>query len=261
MKYSPHDLLPTKNPKEQIHKNEIDYFYNNVVHHLIPDMVRMVANGIPVDLFKVRELEETVNTVLLTVRNRLANNELMQQFLNERNKDAIANKTNELLSKRKEYTEFISEFNLENMVHRTYVVNTYLKRLGLDKEYYMDKWAIKDLKKVNAILKSTLIQSILDKTLPSNNEIVLEAMENLAKDKANIYNKKYEEKAENLTEEDVAKEFNPNSPVQKQAFFAYLGIESEEQTETGNDKWGREQIEQLLNYVNILIEQEVKNGQ
>ena len=57
--YTPWSLLPVDRPKDT--HPPIDYFYQNVAKHLIRDTVRIMANGIQIDLNKVEELEETLD--------------------------------------------------------------------------------------------------------------------------------------------------------------------------------------------------------
>ena len=54
----PHNLLPIVRPLEDTTQYDETYFYENVVKHLIPDIVQMEANGIPIDLSKVSVLED-----------------------------------------------------------------------------------------------------------------------------------------------------------------------------------------------------------
>ena len=85
---------------------------------------------------------------------------------------------------------------------------------------------------------------------------ITSAMETLANDKADIYNKnKIDTKIEQLQEQDIIRGFNPGSPVQKQNFFKFYGIESEKETKTGNPQWDRKELERLQKLINIMIDE------
>ena len=81
-------------------------------------------------------------------------------------------------------------------------------------------------------------------------------MDALANDTADIYNKhKMDTKIEQLQEQDIIRGFNPGSPVQKQNFFKFYGIESEKGTKTGNPQWDRKELERLQKLINIMIDE------
>ena len=122
----PHNLLPIVRPLEDTTQYDETYFYDNVVKALIPDIVQMEANGIPIDLKKVAKLETTVNGVLDEVHRKLANNDMMLDFLKSVAKEHKKAKTEELEGKKKEAADFLKTFNVNNTAHRTYVVNSYL---------------------------------------------------------------------------------------------------------------------------------------
>ena len=252
----PHNLLPIVRPLEDTTQYDETYFYEKVVKHLIPDIAQMEANGIPIDLSKVSVLEDTVINVLDEVYKKLANNELMLKFLKTISTQYKKDKTEELEAKKKTPEDFIKPFNITNKVHRSYAVNTYL--LSIDrKDMCMEEWSIKDLRKLNQILASNFLQALLDKTINSSMGVyILSAMEALAKDKADIYNKnKIDTKIEQLQEQNIIHEFNPGSPIQKQNFFKFYGIESEKETKTGNPQWDRKELERLQKLINMMIDE------
>ena len=252
----PHDLLPIKRPLEDSNSPNEVYFYNEVIQPLIKDIVQMEANGIPIDLTKVSVLEDTVTNVLDEVHRKLANNELMLKFLRTVATQYKKDKAEELETKKKTPEDFIKPFDIKNKVHRSYAVNTYL--LSIDrKDMCMEEWSVKDLQKLNQILASNFLQALLDKTINSSMEVyITSAMEALANDKADIYNKnKIGTKIEQLQEQDIIRGFNPGSPIQKQNFFKFYGIESEKETKTGNPQWDRKELERLQKLINIMIDE------
>ena len=252
----PHNLLPIVRPLEDTIQYDETYFYENVAQPLIKDIVQMEANGIPIDLTKVSVLEDTVTNVLDEVYKKLANNELMLKFLRTVTTQYKKDKAEELETKKKTSEDFIKPFDIKNKVHRSYAVNTYL--LSIDrKDMCMEEWSVKDLRKLNQILASNFLQALLDKTINSSMEVyITSAMETLANDKADIYNKnKTDTKIEQLQEQDIIRGFNPGSPVQKQNFFKFYGIESEKETKTGNPQWDRKELERLQKLINIMIDE------
>ena len=122
----------------------------------------------------------------------------------------------------------------------------------------MDKWSIKDLKKLNQILASKFLSDLL------LNEDIQEYMQlhinkgmlALAEAKAEAYNKnKIETKINNLQEANLISSFNPGSSTQKQNFFKFYGIESEKETKTGNPQWDRTELLRLQKLINIMIDE------
>ena len=255
MTYSPYNLLPIKNPSTEA--PDRTYFYENVVRHLIPDIIDMEANGIPIDLSKVQELETVLDGVLDKVRDELETNTVMLEFLKTVAGGLKKAKIEELENKKKDFEEFIKPFDIGNKVHRTYVVNAYLRKIHPHMNLEMDDWSIKDLKKLLSLISSTFIENILQKKVDTWMLSDINAgMEDLAQEKANIYNKnRVESKINELSEEKLIKSFNPNSPLQAQQFFAYYGITSEKLTNAGNPSWDRDELERLQKLLEILIEE------
>ena len=81
---TPIDLLPITRPLEDTNPPDDLFFYENVVSKLIPDIIKLEATGIPIDLDKVKEVEKTVNEVLENVSITLENNPLVQEYLKEK---------------------------------------------------------------------------------------------------------------------------------------------------------------------------------
>lgn len=252
----PIDLLPIKRPLEDSDYPDETYFYQNVVCKLIPDIIRMETNGIPINLSKVSGVEETVNSALENVYTQIAASPLMLKHLEAENKAKCAAKAQVLETKKKTIEDFLVVYNSKNKVHRAYVVNYYLT--SIDKtDMCMDEWSVKDLKKLNQIISSKFLQDLIDNNIQSYMESTINAaMQKLAQDKAEAYNKnKIESKIEAVKSEKLIKSFNPGSSLQKAKFFAFYGVESENETAAGNAKWDRKEIERLLKLLNNLIEE------
>lgn len=250
--YSPWDLLPINNPKDE--QPDKDYFYNNVVKYLIPDIVEMEANGIPISLDKVAELDEIVSKTLEEVKERLKNNPLVIKFLESKYIKVKKQKIENIKQKKKEITDFIVEFNIKNKIHRSYVINTYLDSIE-NSHMKMDEWSIKDTKKLNQIIASKFISDLLDSKEFKDNYHINEGMKKLASNKCEAYNKnKIEKKIETVQQEKSLPEFNPSSSSQLGEFFKFYEIESENITPAENPKWDRQELERVQRMLKIEIE-------
>ena len=58
----PLDLLPIEHPAK--HEESPEYFYNNVVKHLIPDFIRIMNNGLTINEKAVDKLRDVLDNVL-----------------------------------------------------------------------------------------------------------------------------------------------------------------------------------------------------
>ena len=252
----PIDLLPIVRPLDSDEYPDETFFYRNVVCKLIPDIVKMETNGIPINLTKVSGVEDTVNNALENVYAQIAKSPLMLKYLESENKAKRKVKEQQLEAKKKTADDFLIVFNSKNKTHRTYVVNYYLKDNNKD-DMCMDEWSVKDLKKLCQVLTSKFLQDLADNNIQSYMTKTIEAaMQELAKHKAEAYNKnKIETKLEAVQTEQLVKAFNPGSSLQKAKFFSFYNIESENETAAGNAKWDRKEIERLLKLLDNLIEE------
>jgi len=249
-------VLPASNPKEKDNRVTRRYFYENVVKHLIYPTVRLMMTGIKIDENKVEELENTIVKVLNTVDETLHNNELIKNFLKMKEKNLYDCTINELQNKKKQATAFLpTEFNSKKIDHISYLTNTVLEHLTLNFSYIPEKqlpngairWTKTDIKKFINInekhraTKLSILNDLIQGTLNEDSTIVKQAMQKLAEDKAEIYNKKYDKKIEDI---DIKLKFNPGSSKQKIELFKYLEVKPEKYSKTtGEPSWGREAIE------------------
>lgn len=253
--YSPHDLLPAPLPSET--KYTTKFFYNNVAKHLIPCFVKIMNNGIHIDLNKVEELEKELETQLNNVESKLANNELIKQFQTLQHKKLIDAYIAEQKSKLKPVEHFIKPFNYKNMVHRSYFMYVYANKQGISQPTIIlegttiPKWEAKLVKKLAT--SNPFLARFLNGEITDSNVFVKESMELLATHKMELYNQKYLGAIE--TPELEVPAFNPASSSQKQLFFEWLGVDSEATSkDTGKPSWDRDQIEILNKQLNILKE-------
>jgi hypothetical protein len=244
--YSPWDLLPAPLPSESIYYTR--YFYENVAKHFIKDFVRIMNNGLGIDLYRVMELEEELDNQIANVHRNLADNPLIQRFQKEQYKTKTHNYILEQKGKMKSKEHFIKPFSYKNMTHRSYFMYIYANKHGISfpeetlPGTNIPKWPVKLVKKLAD--SRPILNKLLHGNLTDTNPIVKEALNKLAQDKADMYNQKYLQKIDNPDLE--LDSFNPSSPKQKQELFEFLGIESESTSSTtGLPSWDRDEIERV----------------
>ena len=239
----PFELLPQPFPCDYDPSEEDSlYFYKNFVKPMIPDMIQMMDTGLNIDPVAVEDLRVTIDTVLENVAQKLSESLLVQQY--QKHALPAAQKAHE-----EKCTQAIrtAEFYLKDyngsMLHRTWVVNTYLAKKG-KLEDIRDKWSFSDVKQYNVFAESNFFSQLLNKSYYKFDERIIEGMQALAEYKAELWNRPREEKAAIPV---TIEPFNPGSAKQKQEFFKMLGIDAlAESDKTGDASWGRDQIEELL---------------
>ena len=243
--YTPWTQLPAPEPcTVDYHPS---YFYYNTAKFLVRDTVRLMGNGLPVDLVKVRALDEEVGEILKEIDDRLHSNPYIQQYLQEARERAIKKKEKENRSKMKSVDSFIQQFNPKDAVHKSYFMNCLADLVGFKKPTELlpsgkPKWSHTLIKK---IAKSNKVaERLVNKDISHDNKLAQQAMLQLAEDKAAVYNKKYLGPVE-LSEKEEPR-FNPRSAKQKRELFEMLDVEPEEfSPTTGDASWDREQIERV----------------
>lgn len=246
----PIDLLPIEDPLTDKNPPDDLYFYENVIMPILPYVMEMEANGIPIDLTEVRKLEDLTEEVLSKVHQIIDTNPIIIDFLTEQSEDF----RNNAHAKTKIKEDYVVTFNRNNVIHRTFVVNEYLKSIHADKDC-MDKWSIKDIAKYASITGSKFLEDIARNNIlnPDTAAKIHFYMEVFAIQKANLYNEKVKSRVEGKAK-DI--KFNPGSTKQKAMLFEFLGIKSEEETPKGQDKWDRDQLEILKKKLEMEIENE-----
>jgi DNA polymerase I-like protein with 3'-5' exonuclease and polymerase domains len=244
-KYSPHDQLPAPEPKTV--EYDVDHFYKNTARYLVKDTVRVMDNGLAIDLNKVIELEEVLVEQLTEVDKELASNKYIEQYLNQRYATQIKEYKKDRKSKMRNADYYLKEFKPFDMMHRSYFMEEYASAKGWSKPEEklptgVSKWPANLVKKYAAT--NRLLKSLLDKTIPLNTPAAVKAMEKLAKDKADMYNQKY---LDQVKSPDVKYPvFNPASSTQKQELFKMLGFVSQKVSKkTGLPSWDRDEIENI----------------
>ena len=242
--YSPWDILPAPDPKS--YNPPLDYFYDEVAKHLIKDTVKVMQNGLPIDLDRVRELEATLDTVLADVEARLAANPVIREFQLLQFEQLKSNYIAEQTSKLKSPSEFIKPFKPKDMVHRSY----FMEALRTDSDFnppdvYLECGTPKYDLKFTKSISHPAVQLLLSGSLKPTNKYVQQAQLAIATLKSELHNRSYLSNIETLPLE--LPRFNPASPPQKQKLFEALGFESEKTSkDTGLPSWDRAQVERLL---------------
>jgi len=241
---NPIDLLPIEHPiKVDPSIGELDYFYKNVSKHLINDVVRVMNNGIPIDLAKVAELEKTVKNVLADVEARLADNKVIQDFQAFMYPKKFKAFKDEQELRKRPLSYYLKPYK-GTIPQRTYVVNAYLGAIG-SPHAGKDKWTIKDLKGLNVLLEDPEIADIISGD--TNEETAKWGMLAMAEAKLVVYNKSVDTKVKTEgTHEKLLPPFNPGSNKQKRELFEWLKIPAiRHSKDTGEPSWNREAIEEL----------------
>jgi len=235
--YSPWDLLPAPVPSSESPAS--DYFYHEVLKHLIPDTVRLMNNGIPIDMDKVEALEVVLDQVLAEVDATLAANPIIQRFQADQHSRLVEAYVAEQSSKMKPPSHFVKPFKPKDMTHRSYFMNEFAQANSLQQpsELIPDtncpKWTARQVKPF-ADSRPTL-QRLLDGTLDESTPLVQSAMLSLATDKSAKYNRRYELNISNSRELELPP-FNPASPDQLHALLTdTLGYESDEFSDAYKD--------------------------
>jgi len=239
----PIEHLPVKFPWEE--DPEPKFFYDNFVKYFIPDMIKMMNTGICIDDKAVENLRTVIDEVQFSVHKKLENNsgiKKLQEYILPAAKKAHKEKSTQSVRTTEHY---LKTFNSKDILHRTWVVNTYLKSIGKSKDC-KEKWQVNELTKYNVFLKSKFIAAIIEKRSITENDNVIAGMEALAAYKTYLWNKPRYDKAK---EEVILDSFNPNSDKQVKELFEMYKLESSSFSEkTGEPSWGREQIEEIRQY-------------
>lgn len=243
--YSPHSLLPA--PEPCTYNPPLGYFYHNVAKHLIKDTVRLMANGLHIDLDKVEQLETTLDEQLAKVQEELASNPLISEFQQIQHSKLVKEYIADRRSKMRTVDYYIKPFNYKDTTHRSYFMHLFANEYGLPQPSELvegtsvPKWSAK----LVSTFASTrpVLQRLLKGELTSH-PLITEAMHLLATDKCFIYNQKY---LDAIHSPNVPLPiFNPASSTQKQELFKWLGIESDKTSKTtGLPSFDRDEIERI----------------
>ena len=243
--YSPHDQLPAVEPQHADYP--IGYFYQNTAKYLLQDTVRIMDNGLQIDLGKVIELEAVLAEQLTEVADELESNKYIKAYLESRYSTQIKEYIKDRKSKMRKHDDYVKPFNYKDMNHRSYFMEEYAKTQGWSSPEDklptgVGKWPtnlVKKYAKTNRVL-----QTLVEGKLPVSTPTVLVAMSRLANDKAKMYNEKYV--AQTKSPSVVYPVFNPGSSLQKQELFDMLGVISEVMSkDTGLPSWNRDQVERV----------------
>lgn len=222
------------------------HFYDNTAKHLIKDTVRVMMNGLPIDLDKVQELEKVLIEQLAKVDEDLANNSIVKVYLKQKYGKLIDAYKEDRASKLRSSDYYLKPFKHSDMAHRSFFMKVYSRDHDIpviEEELFegIPKWTVKRVKTLSE--SRPILKRLLNGELHDSHPIVQEAMQLLAETKANLHNKSYFAQIQNPQVEPP--KFNPGSAQQKAEVFAMLGIESNTTTDSGAPKWDRAEIERV----------------
>jgi hypothetical protein len=241
----PFEFLPMPfpcdfDPTLDLDEPEPDFFYTNFVKHFIPDMIQMMDAGLHVDQEAVEDLRKTVDEVLAKVESTLEGNALIKEYKATQMPYAQKKHAEKCTAAVRNLDYYLKEYKATDVLHRTWVVNTYLTYIGKGDDA-RDKWVVKDLKKYNIFLKDSFVTAVIEKAVSVHNEHVEDGMVALAEYKLELWNRPRYEKAEKPV---VLDSFNPGSHLQMKGFFELNEVAPIAfSKDTGEASWGREQLE------------------
>lgn len=251
-KENPIDWLPLPEPRDQ--DFPIGWFYENVAKHLVKDTVRIMNNGLPIDLDRVHELELHLDEILVNVQETINNNQHTKDFLEHKYPLIAAEMKADIESRMRSLDFYIKEFNPSKMEHRSYYMQVFMEQHA---EQMFDvitpieeilpgvpKWTVRDVK---PFAEDHLeIKRLINKAIKPTEPNAIEAMRRFAVDKLAIWNKSYYDQINEISFNNIMKPFNPGSSTQKREFFEFMNIDPIEYSkDTGEASWGREVIEEL----------------
>ena len=239
-KKRPWTLLPLPEPK--LFDPGPEWFNDNFVHPLLTDMVKMMITGMCIDDFAVEQLRSTIDGVLSDVDARLLRNPVIQKYQAQR---AVAGQKAHFAkcTEAVRTTDYYLKEYSASVIHRTWVVNTYLKSIGAENDI-KESWTAKCLKNYNVFKTDENLEKLIDKSIAKTSPILADGMMALAEFKTEIWNKVRYDKGNSKA---VLEPFNPGSAKQLQELFAMLKIAPMATSDkTGLASWGREYIEILL---------------
>ena len=167
--YSPHSLLPAPEPRTVEYPE--GYFYHNVAKHLIRDTVRIMNNGLHIDLNKVEELETVLADILADVEQKLLHNPLIQEFQSRQYEKLLASYIEDRKSKLRSVQDYIVPFKHKDAVHRSYFMYIYANRQSIDQPTELHptgipKWPARTVKKLSK--SYPVLQRLLEGKLDDN---------------------------------------------------------------------------------------------
>lgn len=240
MQKRPIQYLPVPFPKD--YDPGPKFFHDNFASSFIEDMVRMMDTGLLIDSDAVNDLRKLINKVQKSVRERLDKNPMVIEYQENVQRPAKQKDHEEKATQSLRTVDYyIKPYKPGDMLHRTWVVNTYLMMEGQE-HLVKDKWTVKDVKDHLVFNPSNFLQGVIEKLPYKNSEIVNAAMLKLAEYKLELWNRPRFEKA---NEKVALQPFNPNSTKQTTEFFDYFDVPPLAfSKDTGEASWGRDQIEQ-----------------
>lgn len=241
------NLFPIKFPKE--YNPGRRYFYESVVKPLIKSIIEMRAVGIPLDMDRVFELRDGLDSIIAEAQQELNSNPLIQDFQNEAFQKAKANHIQTTKEKQRQLEYYLKPFNVDNMDHRSYFMNylSFQHNLNYKPEGLLPdgtlKWTVKDVKLCYEACQLPILSQILDKSIPVDSIPVKAAMRMYATTKANLYNKQYVDQLADLSGFTIP-DFNPGSNPQVSALFQKHNLPPVVfSKETGEPSYGRDALE------------------
>ena len=265
----PWEWLPTPMPRD--YDPGPTFFYYQIIKPMIPDFIKMMHTGLLIDEEQSQNLKQILDNEINEIQHKLNNNPIICKFQNKQIKQNRSKLHKQQIAKLRTIDYYYKPYKNGDMTHRTALINYILQNDNYAHDQ-REKWTVNDLKKYKTIVLHYLFDQIISKTVDPNDKIVVKAMESLAQQKLDIYNKAVMAKVEQVTEEQLVPPFNPGSSQQKYKLLSdMLGYESNKESKAylkymkelsygkipvdkrGKEKkkpnrwsWGRDELEFLL---------------
>lgn len=229
--YSPHSLLPAPEPRTV--SPPADYFYDNVAKHLVKDTVRIMSNGLGIDLDKVAVMSEEITDMLTEVKSLLAANPIVRKYQKQRHAKLTAKYISDRQSHCKSPADFARPFEHSDPVHRSYFMHIFAQKQTMESPADLlptgiPKWPANLVKRL--VPSYPILSRLLEGNIAQDNPIVTAAMNLYCEHRAEIHNRSYLEQISLL--DFKFPDFSPRSSNQKHELLTgILGWESNELTD------------------------------
>lgn len=240
VKLRPWQRLPMPKPSE--HDPGPQFFHDNFVQPMVLDTIKMMCAGLNIDDDAIENLRSTIDDVLSNVDALLLRNLIINKYQEQRAVGAQKTHFAKSIEAVRTVEHYVKDYD-GSVIHRTWVVNTYLKSIGAEKDV-KDSWTAKGLKSYNIFKADRNLERIADKSIATNSQVLIDGMRALAEFKTELWNRPRYDKANSKAPLDP---FNPGSAKQLQELFVMLKVPPMAVSDkTGDASWGREFIETLL---------------
>lgn len=271
MSKRPWEWLPLPKPADYSPADEFgeDFFYKNFANPLIADTVRIMNNGLPLDIKKVFKLEKEVSKVLQSVETTIEVNPIIQQYYQWKYPSLLKEHNALYQEKIHTYEQHLTDFKPKDVIHRSHYIFNYIAanpRTAYDiipppdiTETGVPKWTANQLKRIiHAHPKLEALSQNSESCI--NDKYAQQAVKDIAQFKADKFNERHDyinRQAANSIK-DLVPTFNPASSNQLHELLTnMLGHESDELSDAFKE-W-QKQVQRNARYGTPIEKETPKN--